>query len=385
MIVLKPDILKKIDNQIKTKNIPLTLFLLLFFSGIYYGGLYQNQNSFLIGYFLFFLILFYVIGSFLAQKKISLQIILIGYIVIALWTIIFSPHPIVDTFVVLKEAPLKFLSGINPYTTLYSKVYPHINPNYYNYLPVSFIFLSPFVFFLSDPRFAIIFVNVVSAIILYKLFYKKNNNLVILFIYTFLFLPRSFYILEHVYLDPVIFFFFVLFYYFSTKKQYIKLSFLFLSLFFSIKQPPILLIPLFIKKLVKPFRIKGFFIFALPFIFPLYYLLINKKAFINNVILSLSSGTITSPISNSLTLLTFIKSIIPVSFNVVLFILTLIFFAFYVFTIKSKVSIILKVVIIMFCFNFFSYHAFFNSYYFVLQFLLLEIAIDYFDLNKLEI
>jgi len=161
-IILNPNILQKSDKQIKIKNLPLIFFLLLFFSALYYGGLYQNQDTFLTGYLIFFIILFYVFNCFFTKKKVSLQIVIIGYIVLSLWTLISSPHPIVDTFVVLKEAPLKFISGINPYASSYSQVYPHIIPNYYNYLPFSFIFILPFVVFFSDPRYSIIFVNVMA-------------------------------------------------------------------------------------------------------------------------------------------------------------------------------------------------------------------------------
>ena len=55
-----------------------------------------------------------------------------------------SPSPGIDVFIILKEAPLKLLQGINPYRTLYTAVFPGVVPDYYGYWPASFFFTLPF-------------------------------------------------------------------------------------------------------------------------------------------------------------------------------------------------------------------------------------------------
>ena len=382
--LLKPNFFNTFFIKPSDELVKLTLLGLLFYSGIYYGGLYQKPESFFIGYLLFFATLFYVSYCIFTKRKLSLLVILSSYLLIALWTIFSSPHPIVDTIVVLKEASLKFFAGLNPYTSTYTKVYENINPNYYNYLPFSFIFFLPFVLIFNDPRFGIIFCNILSAIFIYRIFKENNNkNILLLFIYSFLFFPRSFYMLEHVYLDTVIFSFFLGFYYFYSNKKYL-LAFLTLSLFFSFKQPMILALPImltnvnFRKKILER---QNLLIFVIPLFLPLYYLLLNKTAFLNNIIFNLNLNKITSPINGSLTIQTFLKNFIFFTSTTSIY-FTLIFTIIFLIIIRSKIPTIQKFTLTYFTFNFFMYHAFFNSYYFYVEFLFFSMILDFFNFKN---
>ena len=161
-----------------------------------------------------------VLSYFFIKNKIDLLfIILLFYIALSFWTLIGSPKPLVDTFDVFREVAGKIISGVNPYSADFSRTYAGID-NHFHYLPFSFVFTTPFMLIFGDPRIAIIFANIVSVLCLRKIFMdrfeKKDLNLLLA---TFLFLPRSFYILEHMYLDPIIFMFFLLFYFSMLKKK----------------------------------------------------------------------------------------------------------------------------------------------------------------------
>lgn len=382
--------LKNINYLGRKNNSTLLEFcfiILLFYSGLYYGGLYQEKESVLIGKVIFFLLLFFLfIKTYFLEKKvrISLLLVLTFYIGLGVWTIINSPKPTVDTFMILKEAPIKFIKGENPYSSIYTQVYQNTPLDYFTYLPFSFIYTLPFVVIFLDPRYGIIFANVLSAFIFYKIFGGKDRKIVLLSISAFLFLPGSFFILEHMYLDPIIFLFFLLFVYFYKVKRN-SLSLISLSLFFLIKQHLLLLFPFYVrdKFSFNFFKPKNLVLFIFPFFLPLYFFILNKQAFTKNMIFNLGPNSSISPIlSSSLTFQTFLKNYILINdYSLALFLGLFMFLIFYFFIIKNKITLVSKIVVFLFFFNFFTYHAFFNNYYLVAQFLLLDIVLDYFNIS----
>lgn len=378
---------KLLDAKIDKNTLVIILFALLFYSGIYYGGLYQERTSILIGQIIFFLLIIYSFFNYFifkkADKKSFLWIIIATYIFLSVWTIIGSPAPKVDSFFVLKEAPLKFINGENPYSSTFTKVYAD-KLDYFGYMPFSFIYTLPFVLFFSDPRYGIIFANLISVFILYKFLRKRGSKqIVTLFILTFLFLPRSFFMLEHIYLDSVIFSFFLLYIYFHFKQNN-KTSFFILSLFFSFKQNILLLLPILLNKKLffKSFSLVNIIFFFLPFLFPLYFLFLNKKAFLDDIIFLFNPNTTPAPVSLSLSLSTLIRIFYSNSnllyFSIIGMVFSLII---YFFLLRENYSFIFKIAIILFVFNFFTYLSFFNHYYIVALFLILDVAFSYFDVN----
>lgn len=385
------EVSRRWDKNIR-KISSLNLFVLLFFSAFYYGGLYQEQKSVLAGqFFILSLIFLLFFNHYLPNRKtfdqLILPLIIIAYLSTSFWTLHHSPNPVVDTIIVLKEAPLKLLEGENPYAAEFSRVYPTVEPNYYNYLPLSFLYSLPFVLILKDPRYGIIFANLISLAILYRLFREKmESKMINLFLAVFLFLPGSFFMLEHAYLDPVVFSFFLLHFYF-LKEQKDGLALFFFSLFFLFKQQVALLFPLYL--LNKKFRLVFFkpqnlLLFLLPTSLPLIFLIINPRAFLDDIFFSLSPEKITSPISASLTFPALLNNLtFNQNFSTVYLLSGFLFSAFYFGVLRRGFSLIQKIPLTILLFNFFMFHAFFNGYYFLALFLFLEIILDFFKVNYL--
>jgi len=382
--------LKLIDKfNLSDKNmLLLLLYLLLTYSLIYYGGLYQNPGSFAFAQIILFIIIAYSFYSNLfLNKKVPFLLIILAYAILAVWTIINSPFPQVDSFVILKEAPLKLLMGINPYDSLYTKIYAGITPNYYNYLPFSFITTLPSVLIFGDPRYTIIFGNILCAIIFQKIFIKSRNDIVLnTFILSYLFLPRSFYILEHMYLDSTIFLFFILTIYFYHKKN-INFALLSLGICLLFKQHILILLPLLLNKTVfKHIKARNIIYIFIPFLLPLYFLIRNPYAFIRNTIGFFNPLFIPVPIKYSLTLYGFAQNNINASGKAMgglIIALGLIFIVIYLFILFKRKSLFFswKISLAFYFFTFFTYYGFYNHYYLIAQFLLLDIMFNYFRLN----
>ncbi len=244
ILFVPKQILQRTASQ---KSLPLISIVLLYYSSLYYGGLYQNLFTQAIG--MTIMIVFSLITTvrwYFKRKAPSVIWSVIIYFFLSLLTLIGSQHPIVDTIVVLKEAPMMVLRGLNPYTERFSAVYPTINPTYYNYLPMSFLFLIPFVYLFNDPRYSIMMVMLIIAMGIYHMTKGSKKHIdVEWFILIVLFLPRAFFMLEHIYLDPIIASVFSIFMY-STITNRKTLSYVFLALFFSFKQTTWVTFPLFI-------------------------------------------------------------------------------------------------------------------------------------------
>lgn len=105
-----------------------------------------------------------------------------------------SPHPIIDVFTILKEAPYVLIQGANPYNTVYSPVYGGIQTNYYPYWPAAFILQLPFVLLFSDPRVLLVIADAVSAYLLYRI--GKSTYMAELLVLVYLFRPNALFIIE---------------------------------------------------------------------------------------------------------------------------------------------------------------------------------------------
>lgn len=358
----------KVDDKI----IPLFFYVLVLFSGIYYGGLYQDASSIVVGnYIIYGLLIFIFYYQFIFNKqKYILLMIISGYLFLAIFTLINSPAPVVDTFVLFKEAPLSLLAGKNPYAQTYSQVYRNII-NHFPYLPFSLFYTLPFLLVFNDPRYGIIFANLLSVFIMYKLFRRKTDKKILYSaVFAFLFLPRSFYILEHMYLDPIIFSFFVLFFYFYKKNQD-RWAFLFLALSYSFKfhiiflTLPFLITKSFLKRFITN---KNYLFFIVPLIIPLIFLIINPPVFLNNYIRLIPNSTISyiGPTALNLSLTNFLNKTILSNqqslsslLGMILFITSFISIIFR----KNKLSVINKIISCIFFFQYFTYMSFFNHYY----------------------
>ncbi len=363
------------------KFLPLISIVLLFYSSFYYGGLYQNLFTQTIG--MAIMVVFSLVATvrwYFKREPPSIIWSIIIYLFLSLLTLIGSQHPIVDTIVVLKEAPMMVLRGLNPYAERFSAVYPTIDPTYYNYLPASFLFLIPFVYFFNDPRYSTILAMLIISLVICRIAKKsKRRNTASWLVLIILFLPRSFFILEHMYLDPIIVSVFAVFIYFTAMNRK-TLSYVFLSFFFLFKQTPWTTFPLFLSPFIIQMTKHSKYVlaFTIPLVFPLYYFFLNPAAFIQDVFTGLSKTSITSPIGSSLTVQTlFLRAGISLGPLYGLILPLIILLIVYVLILWRKPGLYYSIALVVFSFHFFSYHAFFNVYYFVSLFLVLDIASTY--------
>ena len=136
-----------------------------------------------------------------------------------------SPHPSIDVYIILREAPAKILNLINPYQTLYTYVFPGIIPDYYAYWPASIFLELPFVLIFNDPRYLLLLSDLAASVLLFILGGRNTSSLLISLLY--LFRPMSLAITEASWLTPLNFFlitavFFVL----KKSKNYFLAGFL---------------------------------------------------------------------------------------------------------------------------------------------------------------
>lgn len=189
------------------------------------SGIYEINNS--ASLFLTFLpllffplVLTYAIShpslSQSSQKKRFIFLILLA-LIIRLLMITASPNPVIDVFTILKEAPVKVLSFINPYNTVYTTVYAGQVLDYFPYWPVSFLLQIPFVMIFNDPRVLLIMADILSAVLLYLIGKKTRYAETLSLIY--LFRPNSNFIIEQSWLTPLTFFFVILSFYFLMLKK----------------------------------------------------------------------------------------------------------------------------------------------------------------------
>lgn len=321
----------------------------------------------------------YIFFCLFKKKEVSSYIFITIFLVLSLLTIYGSPRPSVDTFVIIKEAPLKLLQGQNPYNSIYSQVYKGVEPNYYNYLPLSIVYFLPFVYFFNDPRFGIVFAMVAIYLLMNRL-QKKNAPQKHLLSSLFLFAPRSFYMIEHVYLDTLIFFFFILSSYFFQKSKN-KLFSLTLSCFFSLKQNMIILIPIFIDKLIK--KKENMLFFLIPFLLIALFMAWNPQRFIMNTLIIYKPSNelqMVAPLQTKIVIPNMIFQIFhpsSASMQVIfkLCIAVMLIISLLV-ILDKKLDMNKKIVLILFFSCFFSYHAYFNSYYLVLLFLFFDFVLS---------
>lgn len=351
-------------------------FFLLFISLLYYGGLYQNQSSFPSYYILFFFLLLVIFLSFVysLSSKFVLLITSLIFIIASCITLIFSPHPICDCFTTVKEASQFFLKGINPYGASYSEVYAGVNSNYFPHLPLSFIIVSPFVYLFKDPRISLVVFSLLSSFMLRSILSPKcDPKLINLIIAAFLFFPRSFYMIEHMYQEMTIFMFFLGFVYF-IKKDRKRTAFLCLGLFFSFKHHLWLLFPLLMMN--KEFR-QMFFqqiqVFFIPFLVPVVYAIINPQIFFNNILFFFNPQTLPKilPITRSLSLPTFLYQILQIPLQKAQIISLIVFFLIYFFTLMRSKNLSLSFVYLLLLIHFTFSYSFFNHYYLIMLFLFL--------------
>ena len=192
-----------------------------------------------------------------------------------------SPYPAIDVFIILKEAPQKILQAVNPYQTLYTYVFPGINPDYYAYWPASFILELPAVLIFNDPRYLLMFADLSAGVLLFILGGKNASSLLISILYFFR--PMSLSITEASWLTPLNFFLITAIYYVLKKSRNYFLAGTLMGLLVAVQFFFFLLFIYLAKSLYlnKKF-ILSFFITVALFVLP--FFLRNPDNFINQTV-----------------------------------------------------------------------------------------------------
>ncbi len=248
--ILFPIVLLKKDLMNKLNLTPgILLIMLTALSAVLYGGLYQKDLSIILTSRVLLVInlLLSVLLLTTTYKSASVKIfnIMISLsLILRIFMVWSSPNPYIDVYDYLKKGALGFISGQNPYSMVYTKMYKDVNPDFYSYLPGMIFLTLPFVFFFGDPRYTVIAAELMVALIIYRI-YRKNNGK---YIYSLLVLnnPISLYMVEQSYTEPIILFLLVLFAWSMVKNKKIA-AILSFGIALATKQYMIFLLPLIMR------------------------------------------------------------------------------------------------------------------------------------------
>jgi len=223
MALLKPDLF---DQKHETVSIPLLALTCAMLFPFFIPGWWASDKN------LITLVRIISAGSTLGivvlsfSKNLSTKIrwsiyaILVGTaVLLRLFTLQASPFPPIDVFIILKEAPFKLLSGINPYNTLYTAVFPKIVPDYFAYWPAAFLLQIPFVTLFGDPRVLHILADMIAALLLIAIGRSTKTAMLLSLIY--LYRPLSLFIIEGSWLTPLNFCLVTASVYLLLRKRYV--------------------------------------------------------------------------------------------------------------------------------------------------------------------
>lgn len=247
--ILKPKLIHSV-NALKPSHM---LFILTILSATLYGGLYQKSHilillSFLLlGISVIFSFLLLEVVNLSSLKKIYISMFLIA-ILLRLFMIWSSPQPIIDIFIYLKYGALYFLSGVNPYTLVYSPLYQGLPFDYYAYPAGTLLSTLPFVWLFKDPRYTFVFAEILTSLICLRI----NSSKIDKYIYSLilLFNPISLFMIEQSYMEPLAVLLLTVSLWLFLKNKLVS-SFAALGFAISTKQYLVFLIPLFFKLLKK--------------------------------------------------------------------------------------------------------------------------------------
>src|SRR3989344_4107659 len=190
--------------------------------------------------------------------------------------IINTPYPKIDVFDILQNASSAVVQGINPYTITFNQIYENITPDYFTYMPFSFLMNIPARTLLGDVRFTSVVSLLITSFIIYKIGEKQNmkedsyQNTVLLFMYH----PLATLIVGEAWLDPILVALFSLFgYLFLTYKNKYWAYFT-LALAFGVKQNMFLILPFLIK--LKPFNFQKLILAYIPVIYFIFLVFIPQ-------------------------------------------------------------------------------------------------------------
>ncbi len=267
----------------------ILLLILSVFSLVMYGGLYQS-NYILVFVSLGVLALNVFLAFFLAintseNKLLKAYLTMFAIaVLVRLFMIWSSPAPAIDVYDYLKNGALGFMHGQNPYSMQFNQLYKNVTADFYSYLPGMIFLTLPFVAVFNDPRYSLVFAEIICALLIYKLTKGKVNGRIgaLLILNN----PISLYMIEQSYTEPLILLLLLAFAYF-LKELKNSLTVFTLGFLLATKQYAIFLVPIVCRlinssrrclaKLMTAFLVAG--IIILPFFFW------NKEDFIHDAVM----------------------------------------------------------------------------------------------------
>lgn len=151
--------------------------------------------------------------SFFAKKlpdfvsKYRLWVLVIIAVLIRIFAVISAPNPSTDVFYILRDGPKLLMQGMSPYKLSYPAPYGTYIPTIiFHYGPLTPFIFIPAVLFFNDPRFTLVAIELLTALVIYKIGEdsKVNKNFIRLSIAIFLFHPLFPFMTEHAWPEPVI-------------------------------------------------------------------------------------------------------------------------------------------------------------------------------------
>lgn len=237
---------KKLNKQTSI-NPWILLILVIILSILVYGGFYQVKYVFisnlLLGFSLIFAFLIWLLQSKKIKTFIFALLIFLAF-TLRILMVLGSPNPHIDVFDFIKLGGSGLIKGINPYSNTYTPMYDGVTPNYYTYLPTTILLTLPSVAIFNDPRYAMVFTDLIVAFLIFKIFKKGDEKYA--FPLIFLYNPISLVVLEESFTEPLVLLLIVLSAFFIKDKRHF-LGAIFFGLMLATKQYLILILPLIIR------------------------------------------------------------------------------------------------------------------------------------------
>lgn len=160
--------------------IPLNLAIGLIIGFVFFdqnlNGIHSlAQLTFHLSYICAIALVVYWLRQALANKPVNtiiFPILIILAFILKISVIRISQQPVVDIFDILQYGPKAVLAGKNPYQKYFGGIIDYPLPSgvksFISYWPVAIYILLPFAIFTNDPRYALIFYELILAIFMWK-------------------------------------------------------------------------------------------------------------------------------------------------------------------------------------------------------------------------
>lgn len=306
-------------------------------------------------------------------KKLRFFILLSIPIISQILIIINTPYPKIDVFDILQNASSGVLQGRNPYTMTFNQIYANRTPDYFTYMPFSFLINIPARTLLGDVRFTSIVSLLITSLIIYKMGKKQNMkedsyyNIILLFMYH----PLATLIVGEAWLDPILVALYSLFGYLFLTYKNKYWAYIMLALAFGIKQNMFLILPFLFK--LKSFNFQKLILAYLPVIsIILFFLALSPQDFFADVV---KEPLLRNIRFDALTFYSFIYNIYPsIQIPKLFFLLPFIFLPIVILKQKGELGSFYLTFAVWFLSSLiFFREAFLNQYYFVSSLLILSI------------